>query len=152
MIWNKFCASSQFMEKTLHEFDTDYQWSGNGPANQGQIGRPQRTANQPMAGLRDLYCFWIDQLLGQIETNGANWVRSATANYKASSYASDDAGKKWLNNVLKPNGLISESTMRFLRAASQHPKPNSQSPSIWAQSRYENLWRTGQGYGAAGPF
>ncbi|KAL5040878.1 hypothetical protein BDW71DRAFT_212673 [Aspergillus fruticulosus] len=152
MIWNKFRASSQHMEKTLHEFDTEYQWSGNGAANQGQIDLPQRAANQPTAGLRDLYCYWIDQLLGEIEANGVNWVRSATANYRASSYASDNAGRKWLDNVLNSNGLISESSMRFLRAANQHRAPNAQNPSIWAQSRYENLWRTGQGYGAAGPF
>ncbi|KAL2817250.1 hypothetical protein BDW59DRAFT_166064 [Aspergillus cavernicola] len=152
MIWNKFRTSSQFMEKTLHEFDNDYQWTGNGAANQGQVGLPQRIANQPTAGLRDLFCFWIDQLLGEIEANGVNWVRSATANYRASSYASDDAGQKWLNNVLNANGLISELNMRFLRAANQHWAPNAQNPSIWAQSRYENLWRTGQGYGAAGPF
>ncbi|KAL6232551.1 hypothetical protein BDW75DRAFT_242830 [Aspergillus navahoensis] len=147
MIWNKFRASSQFMEKTLHVFGNDYQWTGNGVANQGQVGLPRRAANQPTAGLRDLYCFWIDQLLGEIEAKGVNWVLSATANYRASSYASDDAGQKWLNNVLNANGLISESNMRFLRAANQHRAPNAQNPSIWAQSRMKTCGGRGRGTG-----
>ncbi|EMD68575.1 glycoside hydrolase family 18 protein [Bipolaris sorokiniana ND90Pr] len=153
-IWPKFVESSQFMEEMLHEFDTSFNWNGNGAVNNGQLGRPQRGVGDPMAGLRDLYCYWIDKHLTEIEGTAAVWLQAAEAKYRASSFGSDNAGIQWLQNVMTPQGPISARNLVFLHS-NQVPhrfNPGNPNPVRWLLSNFQDLWRTGAGYGAAGPF
>jgi chitinase len=140
------------MEQTLAEFDANFNWNGQNQENVGQPGLPQRGANDPVAGMRDLYCYWIDMHLRDIEANGVNWWNAAEGQYRMSSYGSDNDGVKWLKNVMNLNGPISPTTMRFLHARNQHGPfgSNNQRTVRWLASNYENLWIAG--YGPAGPF
>lgn len=152
-IWPKFIESSQHMEEVLHEFDTSFNWNGNGAENVGQLGRPQRGVGDPAAGLRDLYCYWIDKHMSEIEGSAALWLQAAEPKYRA-SYGSDNAGISWLQNVLTPQGPISAGNLVFLHSA-QNPhrfNPANTNRATWLLSNYQGLWRTGQGYGPAGPF
>lgn len=147
-IWPKFTETSQHMEIILGEFDDVY-WTLTGNDDTGSLGRPNRAAGQPRAGLRDLYCFWMDSVLTDIESDAAVWVKSTTANYR-SAFAGEPNGKKWLDNVLKPGGYISESNLKFPKALSRHAGENPSDPKIWTQSNFEGLWDSV--LGAAGPF
>ncbi|KAI0523939.1 glycosyl hydrolases family 18-domain-containing protein [Xylaria bambusicola] len=148
-IWPKFVASSQFMEQRLHEFDELYTWG----SEADEPGRPQRATGQPAAGLRDLYCYWIDDHLGSIEAEAERWWNAARPQFEA-RYGMDDDGIKWLRNVFVKGGPISIDKMKFLRTTRQHARPNPGNPKIWATSNYQDLWVAGTGtdFGAAGPF
>lgn len=71
------------METVLQQFDDSYSWGGNNPVNSGQPGLPGRMNGQPKAGLRDLYCYWIDRYLQGIENLGEQWLTTSRANYAA---------------------------------------------------------------------
>ncbi|KEY64330.1 hypothetical protein S7711_09875 [Stachybotrys chartarum IBT 7711] len=150
-IWSKFVDTSQYMENIFDDFDGEYPWGTSNAINQGQPTRPARPGgnNLPPAGLRDLYCYWIDMTLAGIEQKAAAWLPTATANFRA-SYGSDDDGKKWLDNVLKPGAYISVTNLRFNHAAVRHTSPNPSNPNIWQASSYQNLWA--DDLGPAGPF
>ncbi|KAF5006577.1 hypothetical protein FDECE_7052 [Fusarium decemcellulare] len=106
-------------------------------------------SGEPTAGLRDLYCFWIESLLTNIDASASNWLTAITANFK-STFGVEPYGKKWLDNVLHPGGLISASILKFPKAAFTHSKPKPSQPDIWTQSNFRGLWDSGTG--AAGPF
>ncbi|KAL2752063.1 glycoside hydrolase family 18 protein [Sodiomyces alcalophilus JCM 7366] len=148
-IWPKFTATSQHMENVLDEFDSSYPWSGTGHGNNGQPGIPNRASGQPRAGLRDLYCFWIEAVLANIEARASGWLTATTANYR-SAYAGEPQGKKWLDNVLHPGGYIAASKLKFPKAGFTHNNPNPSQPDIWLQSNYKGLWDSSNG--PAGPF
>lgn len=148
-IWSKFTETSQYMEELLDDFDILYPWDGNTAMNVGQLERPDRDPNDnlPLAGLRDLYCFWIDSTLAGIEQKAAAWLPAATANFKA-QFGSDIDGKKWLDNVI--GAYISVTNLKFLHTTGGQHSPNPSNPDIWVQSNYQGLWRTN--LGPAGPF
>lgn len=151
-VWGDFRKSSQWIERTLAQFDQTYPWEGKNLINNGEPTRPQRKDGQPTAGLRDLYCFWIDTYLDDIEKLAATWVHEATKNYK-NSFGSTRDGEDWRKEVLGSGGLISEESMKFLHSAKQHPEQVSQKPRIWKQSNYDGLWLSGDNqFGSAGPF
>ena len=147
-IWEKFLATSHHIENVLHQFDEAYSWGGTGIYSDGELGLPDRIAGQPDAGLRDLYCFWIDRKLFDIEQEGRRWLAATTSDYNA-RYSGTPTHQDWTRRILKPNGYISEKAMKFPRAMG-HGAPNKQNPRIWAQSNYDHLWV--RGLGAAGPF
>ncbi|KAJ3548344.1 hypothetical protein NM208_g1045 [Fusarium decemcellulare] len=148
-IWSKFTETSQHMELVLAEFDEQYPWTTSKHINTGQPDIPSRASGEPTAGLRDLYCFWIESLLTNIEASASSWLTATTANYK-SAFEGEPNGKKWLDNVLRPGGLISASILKFPKAAFTHSRPNPSQPDIWTQSNFKDLWDSGTG--AAGPF
>lgn len=94
-VWAKFVETSQYMENLLDDFNLEYPWTESNAMNVGQLQKPDRdaTKNQPMAGMRDLYCFWIDYILGKIESKAADWLPAAKANYEA-EFGSGSDGKK----------------------------------------------------------
>ncbi|KAF7870544.1 hypothetical protein EAF04_004288 [Stromatinia cepivora] len=141
-IWPKFVDSSQYMERACRQFDQSYTWG----SSNGEIDRPNRANGQPEAGLRDLYVYWIDNVLNDIEARADVWYQATVSSYTA-SYGSDNDGVAWLKNVLNPQGEISSTSLRFLHSLNGHgPGP------FWTQSKYDDLWLTGQGFGPAGPF
>ncbi|RGP78609.1 glycoside hydrolase family 18 [Fusarium longipes] len=145
-IWQKFVDTSQHIENVLHQFDKKYPWGGTGIYSDGELGLPDRIAGQPEAGLRDLYCYWIDRKLSSIEEEARRWLDATTKDYNA-RYSGTPTHHDWTTKILKPGGYISEEAMKFLRALG-HGAPNKQSPRIWVQSNYKGLWVKG----AAGPF
>ncbi|RSL60097.1 hypothetical protein CEP53_005571 [Fusarium sp. AF-6] len=104
-IWSRFVETSQAIEEVLDDFDLLYKWDEKKPMNDGQLQRPtdRDEDTQPMPGLRDLYCYWLDMTLAEMEATAAAWLTAATANYKADFGDSAD-GKKWLANVLNSKG------------------------------------------------
>ena len=156
-IWPKFAASSQYMEGVLRDFDTTFDWNGNAVQNIGQLGRPQRDTDDPQAGLRDLYCYWIDMLLHLIEGKAEVWLQAAESNFRA-SFGNDDKGRRWLQQVMVTDGPISTKRLKFLssglgkNAHRFNPNNPPEKRKKWAQSNYDSLWRTGPGFGPAGPF
>lgn len=94
-IWPKFVDSSQYMERACRQFDQSYTWG----SSNGEIDRPNRANGQPEAGLRDLYVYWIDNVLNDIEARADVWYQATVSSYKA-SYGSDNDGVAWLKNVL----------------------------------------------------
>ena len=147
-IWRKFIDTSHHIENVLQQFDEAYPWGQSGVYSDGEPGLPDRIAGQPEAGLRDLYCYFIDQTLARIEVKGRNWLALTTNNYNA-KFSGTPAHHDWTTRVLKPNGYISEKAMKFPRTLGHRP-PNKQSPKIWPQSNYKDLWV--RRLGAAGPF
>lgn len=152
VIWDKFRASSQWMEEVFREFDKTYPWGGNNPINQGEPKRPSRGRDQPEAGLRDLYCFWIDEHLGSIEATMRQWHSAALSAYE-NKFKGTTTSDNWVNKKLK-NGDLSIDQVRFPRSLNRHKGKSSSlaGADIWSQSNYKDLWKTGNGFGAAGPF
>ncbi|RSL86650.1 hypothetical protein CEP52_015770 [Fusarium oligoseptatum] len=150
-IWSKFVETSQAIEDVLDDFDLLYKWDEKKPMNVGQLQRPtdRDDDTQPMPGLRDLYCYWLDMTLAEMEATAVAWLTAATANYKADFGDSPD-GKKWLANVLNSKGYISASKLKFPQASIRHGRPNRANPDIWTQSNYQGLWKAK--LGSAGPF
>lgn len=76
-IWSKLVG-------TLDDFDLEYPWDDNKAMSDGQLELPNRDSSkdQSIAGLRDLYCFWRDYTLANIESKAADWLTAATANYR----------------------------------------------------------------------
>lgn len=149
-IWAKFVETSQAIEEIFDDFDLEYEWDKNKPMNDGQLKRPtNRVADQPVPGLRDLYCYWIDMTLAEMEGTAATWLTAVTSKFKAQFGDSSD-GKKWLANVLTSNGYISASKLKFPQAAVKHRSPNPANPDIWTQSNYQGLWKSD--LGPTGPF
>ena len=153
-IWTMFVETSQHMESVLHQFDKSYPWGGSKDINKGELKKPDRGKGQPASGLRDLYCYWIEMTLGGIEARGSAWVQAARDAYLA-KFPGTPATQVWTRDILAPGRYISREKMAFpsSRAGSaSHGMPNENDPRIWVQSWYENLWKGGTGFGAAGPF
>jgi len=91
--------------------------------------------------------------MGEIEWRADLWLQAAEPKYRA-TYGSDNAGTQWLQNVMPPQGPISSQDLRFLHSINQHGahNPNNQNPVRWLQSNFQDLWKTGQGYGPVGLF
>ena len=147
-IWKIFRKTSQDVEQVLQEFDEEYPWEQNSVYSDGELGLPNRIAGQPTAGLRDLYCYFIDKVLKDIEIEAKNWLTASTNNYNA-EYSGTPAHYAWTRSVLRAGGYISEKALKF-RKAMGHRAPSSINPRIWPKSNYENLWM--KEIGAAGPF
>ncbi|RSL86747.1 hypothetical protein CDV31_016357 [Fusarium ambrosium] len=151
-IWSRFVETSRAIEAVLDDFDMEYPWGMKNAVNVGELKRPARSTNppkEPMAGLRDLYCYWLDGALANIEATAASWLTAATANYK-SQYGKDRDGMKWLANVLNSKGYISASKLKLPHASISHSSRNDDNPDIWTQSNYKDLWDPE--HGPAGPF
>ncbi|KAF9892666.1 hypothetical protein FE257_001068 [Aspergillus nanangensis] len=142
-IWQIFVESSQGIEKDLATFDSSYRWG----SHQDELGRPNRSGqtNPPVAGLRDLYCYWIDTILKTAEANADVWHAGSTANFKA-KFGQTASGQAWVSELER--GLMARRHMRFPQAVQRHSDPNPQQPVVWQNSNYHNLW-TGN---PAGPF
>lgn len=145
------------MEDVLDEFDHSYPWNGNLPMNRGEPGLPIRDPGPPTqapkqsrAGLRDMYCFWIDEHLRRVEDLGEAWYTKARAWYDKSSWAQENAGIIWLREVLNPQSshqdAIKLESIHFPRSTNEHAEPGQKKQ--WDQSNYEDLWSKGP----AGPF
>lgn len=130
-VWEIFVDASKGIEQALAEFDSEYDYDSEPDA----LGVPKRTGST--AGLRELYCYWIDTYLKDIEARVETWRSQARANYLA----------KYGNT-----GWIRQFDAGDLRVGSlKLPTETKGTPhgvgGTWARSNYRGLW-TGQ----VGPF
>ncbi|MCJ1330911.1 hypothetical protein MMC10_007598 [Thelotrema lepadinum] len=138
-IWHKFQITSQLVEQSLHEFDMSY--SSHDPAN--QVTRPTRANGQPRAGLRDLWCYFIDKYLQAVETKGRLWTTAARSTFADNPMSKGSEGQDWLNTVLSGNGVVTPGRMIF-----PHQGPQTPGAGTVVQSSYYGAWKLGP----AGPF
>ncbi|KAG8353315.1 hypothetical protein FVEN_g8694 [Fusarium venenatum] len=147
-IWAKFYDVSRHMETVLEQFDREYLWGQDTIHSDGELGLPDRIPGQPEAGLRDLYCFWIEKILGEVEIAARDWLTQATNQYDA-RFKGTPRHQDWTSRIFNDNGYISKKTLKF-NGARGHGARNDENPRIWAQSNFEKLWKPS--LGAAGPF
>ena len=122
-VWKIFISSSQGIEVVLHEFDESYKWG----SEKDEPGRPIRIAGQPKAGLRDLYCYWIDMELANIETTASTWRAAAKTNFESRFGSSGGAqARNWLRRFSAHGSLgvggqveVRESSERTRRGESE---------------------------------
>ncbi|MCJ1383204.1 hypothetical protein MMC17_006317 [Xylographa soralifera] len=138
-IWPKYQQTSQLIEESLHAFDTTYTRNAAG----NQITRPNRANGQPQAGLRDLWCYFIDRYLRTIETTGGQWAMAARNTFANDPMGQGTEGQNWVNTVMSGNGVITPGQMVF-----PHSGPQTPGPGVVVQSSYYGAWTLG----AAGPF
>jgi hypothetical protein len=89
-----FQLTSQLIESSCLDFDQHYTWN----RGAGELGRPNRAPGQPQPGLRDLWCYFIDQYLRTIEANARLWPQSVQQTLMADSNFAGTEGQKFLNN------------------------------------------------------
>ncbi|KAL9118258.1 MAG: hypothetical protein Q9187_005199 [Circinaria calcarea] len=133
-IQTKWQETSKAIENVLITFDSTYAWN-----DLGQLQRPAR----PNAGLRDLYCYWIDTYLRRIENNAAAWATNAKNTLENTAQGTGQEGKNWIATALT-SGAVTPGRMRF-NAVGIPPAPGSQ----WTRSSYD-MWDAANGN--AGPF
>jgi chitinase len=138
LIWPKFTEASTPIEQTLIVFDQTYPW--NEPRNMPD--RPNRASGESQAGLRDLYCFWIDLYLSQIDDAAAAWVDLAKSEY-VRLYGQSTTGKKWLTSFFGPNGVATKGEMQLPKTPQVAPKAGK----VTRNSKY-GAWDDGH----AGPW
>lgn len=137
-IWSKFQETSKLIAETLEIFDTTYAWND----KQEMLQRPTRAPGEPRAGLRDLYCFWIDQYLGMIDVNAAAWVTSARTRFEQ-LYGGSPGGRKWIADAFGNGGLVTAAEMQLTKSAQVPVSPGQ----LTLSSRY-GVWAGGP----AGPW
>ncbi|RDW92951.1 uncharacterized protein DSM5745_00273 [Aspergillus mulundensis] len=134
-VWATFVEASQGIAVALYEFDEEYIWG----SEQDEIGLPPNVTPDKRGnrGLRELYCYWIDVYLRDIETRGETWRTAARANYQA-----EFGNTGWLQQF--DNGDMRAGSIKFPAAGgSRHG-----AAGIWTRSNYKNLWTApGGGFG-----
>lgn len=131
IIWGKFQETSKLIEDTLADFDTTYAWDD---LPTDMLPRPSRAQGEPLAGLRDLYCFWIDLYLALIDVNAAAWVTSAHDRFQQ-LYGTTAGGRQWLTEAFGKGGLVTQKEMQLPKSA-QGPVATGQ---VTRSSRY-GVW------------
>jgi hypothetical protein len=88
-----FQTTSKFIEDSCLDFDQHYTWTGVA----GELGRPNRAPGQPQPGLRDLWCYFIDQYLHTIEANAATWSMTVQQTLARDANFAGTEGQNFLN-------------------------------------------------------
>ena len=130
-VWAIFVDASKGIEQALSDFDSEYDYNSEPDA----LGIPNRTKGT--RGLRELYCYWIDTYLKDIETNVETWRAQARANYQT-KYGNTG----WLRQF--DAGDMRTGSLKFPREIKGTPHGARGS---WARSNYQGLWT-----GPVGPF
>ena len=113
-IWDKFAGPSNGIEEVLWTFDREYPWGHT-------VGEPTLPQNAQDPGLRDLYCFWIDGYLANIEKAASVFADSAKTWFET-SHGGSPTGKQFLDSMLKNNGQATATKMKFPRVAGGNDK------------------------------
>lgn len=124
LIWPKFIEASTLIEKTLIVFDSTYSW--NEPRNMPD--RLKRAPGEPLAGLRDLYCFWIDRYLTQVDMAAAAWIDLAKTEYTL-PYGQTTTGQNWLKSLFGAGGVATKLEMQLPKTAQVLVPANMVQPS-----------------------
>lgn len=127
-MWAIFVDASQGIEKALADFDSTYKWK----SEPDELGRKGGTG-----GLRELYCYWIDIYLKDIETRAETWRAQARA-----SYLAEYGNKAWIRQF--DAGDMRTGSIKLPKETKGAPHGAGGS---WARSNYKGLWT-----GPVGPF
>ena len=116
-IWGKFSLAANTVEQALQEFDTNYQWNTALWADDEEPLRHTNTNGGLANGsLRSLWCFWIDDVLAQIDVKAAQWRTNAQANMRDKFKSQPQVLKRvnaFIANEFGGNGLLSAANMRI---------------------------------------
>ncbi|KAL4904299.1 hypothetical protein BDW74DRAFT_185624 [Aspergillus multicolor] len=136
-VWAIFVDASQGIATALREFDIVYDWG----AEQDAVRLPPDTEDATIGnrGLRELYCYWIDVYLRDIETSGETWRAAARTKYLA-----EYGNTGWIQQF--ENGYMRAGSLKFPATGGTRHGPTG----TWRHSNYRNLW-TAPGDGS-GPF
>ncbi|KAK8186916.1 uncharacterized protein BKA78DRAFT_298012 [Phyllosticta capitalensis] len=108
-VWGILQETSQALEDLFGQFDVQYDW-----ADEGALGRPDREEGQPPAGLRDLFCYFIDARLHHMEERGVDWALSAIETFKTKVVENPDnpdEKDEWLGEFV--TGILSADKFQF---------------------------------------
>ncbi|KAK8208100.1 hypothetical protein IWZ01DRAFT_542684 [Phyllosticta capitalensis] len=114
-VWGAFTATTQAFEDVFEDFDGSYGWN-----DEGMLGRPEREEGQPTAGLRDLWCLFIDSRLDIFSTQGSDWSASAKADLEDVELGEEDEEERerWLTRfdtgILEANQLSLPTTDQII--------------------------------------
>jgi chitinase len=134
-IFNKWQATAHDIETALQDFDNAYGWNG---AEPGELGRP----NRPNAGLRDLWCYFIDRYMATIEANIPAWTSSVQNTLQNDRDFQGTEGKNFVTNFFTHQIVTS---MSF-----RHPGTRTPGPGTVVRNSYYGAWDDSNG--PAGPF
>ncbi|KAK7516921.1 uncharacterized protein IWZ02DRAFT_505509 [Phyllosticta citriasiana] len=138
-IWSLMSKTSQALEDTFRFFDVEYGWDDD---ERDILGRPERRDGEGFAGLRDIYCHWIDERLRNIEYNAGVWLQTAKATFEKSvvtNPANPNEKQDWVNQY--DNGILSEDSFKFPRIHQEI------TDGVYQNSEF-SMWDNGP----AGPF
>ncbi|KAG4435143.1 hypothetical protein IFR05_009375 [Cadophora sp. M221] len=139
VIWPKFTASSLAMETTFVAFDNTYQW-GSQPGQEIGLGAGGRGAGR---GLRDLYCWFIDQYMNRVELKYRSWSTQAKNALNNEPQGQGPEGQAWIDGAMS-SGALRPSNMKFPSVGAMVPLGQPVT-----RSRY-GAWDIGKG--SPGPF
>ncbi|KAK8229398.1 hypothetical protein HDK90DRAFT_536250 [Phyllosticta capitalensis] len=136
-IWRVFTETTKSFEDVFANFDNQYGW-----ADEGMLGRPEREEGQPTPGLRDLWCYFIDALLDDVEWQASTWAANAELDLGEFEVEEEQIAEKeeWLRQF--QDGIFTVYALSFRK------DPQSIGPdNIIPNSKY-GAWDNGP----AGPF
>ncbi|KAK8238672.1 hypothetical protein HDK77DRAFT_492721 [Phyllosticta capitalensis] len=109
-VWGIFTDTSKSLEDVFGSFDVAYDW-----VDDGVLGRPDREEGQPPAGLRDLFCWFMDALLHDIEERAITWALDTHALFDSDKLIEnpDNPNEKeeWLGQFV--NGILTADRFKF---------------------------------------
>ncbi|KAK8186919.1 uncharacterized protein BKA78DRAFT_298015 [Phyllosticta capitalensis] len=110
VVWKVFTDTTKGIEDAFQQFDERYSWDDDESA---MLGRPEREDDQPLAGLRDLWCWYIDARLFQFDFAGMTWSISAKADLEAATLTPEDEEERtrWLTRF--DDGILSGDFLRL---------------------------------------
>lgn len=101
------------IEGIMDDFDKQYKWN-----DPGMLVRPTRQSTQPRPGLRDLYCFFIDAYLREIEKKSSVWARAAKQELESDSKTDGAEKQSWIKTAMSPPGIVTPTAMTFKKFGS----------------------------------
>ncbi|KAK7630989.1 hypothetical protein IWX48DRAFT_612661 [Phyllosticta citricarpa] len=137
-VWKIFTSTSKALEDIFGLFDVEYDWE-----DEGALGRPERKEGEGPAGLRDLYCYWIDERLAVLERRAGEWLVSAKADFDKNVVTNPNnvfEKSEWLKQF--DNGIFAADKFKFPQV-----DPEKDDKGVIKKSRYD-MWDNG----AAGPW
>lgn len=96
------------IEGIMDDFDKQYKWN-----DPGMLVRPTRQPTQPRPGLRDLYCFFIDAYLREIEKKSSAWAIAAKQELASDSKTDGAEKQSWIRTAMSPPGIVTQTAMTF---------------------------------------
>ncbi|KAF2716673.1 glycoside hydrolase family 18 protein [Polychaeton citri CBS 116435] len=118
VIWDRFIGAAGNVEDSLDVFDTTYTWPPNVAQGGIGLGLPTRASGEPRAGLRDLWCYYIDTLLSTIEISASTWSRQAREMAQKDPMFAGTEGQKWIEAFFASGSIADPTRMVF-----PHPNP-----------------------------
>ncbi|KAK7516918.1 uncharacterized protein IWZ02DRAFT_505504 [Phyllosticta citriasiana] len=136
-IWRVFTETTKSIEDVLEDFDAKYGWE-----DEGMLIRPEREEGQPAAGLRDLWCYFIDSTLTKIDWQAIEWAIAAKSDLSKFVVGEEQQAEKdsWIQQF--DNGIFSTDELHLPGT------PQSIGPDLVVPNSKYGAWDNGP----AGPW